>query len=111
MDDTKLVPNEEVLAEDLKDPKFRDIAAARIEADPESYTDDFKAEVQKATEQVALEVAAWKEFWETWIPGGLRKRHRFRTKGHGVRRALRRKRNKVARASRKRNRPNKKRRR
>lgn len=107
MDDSKLVPSEKVLAEDLKDPKFREALAASSD----SWTDDFKADVQRATEQLAAEAAAYKEFWETWMPGGLRKRRRFRTKSHGARRAERRRRNRVARASRKRNRPHKKRRR
>lgn len=84
--------------------------AARFE-EGGSPTEDFKADVQKATEQLAAEAAAFKEFWTTWMPGGLRKRKRYRTKGHGVRRGIRRRRNKVARASRKRNRPHKKRRR
>jgi hypothetical protein len=76
----------------------------------ESWTDDYKADVQKATEQLAAEVAIFKKFWEEWMPGGLRKRKRYRTKGHGLRRTERRRKNKVARASRKRNRPPKKRR-
>lgn len=107
-DEKKLVPNEEILAEDLKDPKFRE-ELAKLAPDA-SWTDDFKADVQKATEQVALEVAVWKEFWEEWMPGGLRKRKRYRTRGHGLRRSIRRRNNRVARASRKRNRPHKKRR-
>jgi hypothetical protein len=76
----------------------------------ENKTDDFKAEVQKATEAMAEQVAFWREFWKEWIPGGLRKRKRYRTKGHGARRSERRRKNKVARTSRKRNRPRKKRR-
>jgi hypothetical protein len=76
----------------------------------ENMTDDFKAEVQKATEAAAAQVAFWREFWKEWIPGGLRKRKRYRTKGHGRRKLERRRKNRVARASRKRNRPHKKRR-
>jgi hypothetical protein len=75
---------------------------------PDNATEDFKADVQKASEELAAQVAAFKEFWTEWMPGGLRKRKRFRTKGHGLRRAERRRKNKVARASRKRNRPHKK---
>lgn len=74
------------------------------------HTDDFKASIQKATEAAAAQVAFWKEFWEEWIPGG-RKRKRYRTKGHGRRKGERRRKNKAARASRKKARPNKKRRR
>lgn len=77
------------------------------EPQEKNLTDDFKAEVQKATEALAAQVAFWKE----WMPGGLRRRKRYRTKGHGLRRAERRRKNKVARASRKKNRPHKKRRR
>lgn len=73
-------------------------------------TDDFKAEIQKATEAAAAEVAFLREFWKEWIPGGLRKRKRYRTKGHGRRKCERRRKNRVARASRKRSRPRKKRR-
>jgi hypothetical protein len=75
------------------------------------HTDDFKASIQKATEAAAAQVAFWKEFWEEWIPGGLRKRKRYRTKGHGRRKGERRRKNKAARASRKKARPYKKRRR
>jgi hypothetical protein len=76
----------------------------------DDHTADFKAEIQKATEAMAEQVAFWRDFWKEWIPGGLRKRKRYRTKGHGRRKAERRRKNKVARASRKRNRPRKKRR-
>lgn len=69
-----------------------------------NMTDDFKAEVQKATEAAAARVAYWKEFWEEWIPGGLRKRKRYRTQGHGKRKGIRRRKNKAARIARRANR-------
>src|SRR4051794_13946723 len=98
----------------VEDKAAEDFAEAEKKAQAETVgdlTDDFKADVQRATEAMAAEVAAWKAFWEEWMPGGLRKRKRYRTKGHGRRKGIRRARNKVARASRKRNRPHKKRRR
>lgn len=76
-----------------------------------NMTDDFKAEVQKATEAAAAQVAFWKEFWKEWIPGGLRKRKRYRTQGHGKRKGIRRRKNKVARVARRANRRPKKKRR
>lgn len=69
-----------------------------------NMTDDFKAEVQKATEAAAAQVAFWKEFWKEHIPGGLRKRKRYRTPGHGKRKGIRRRKNKVARKARRLNR-------
>lgn len=63
------------------------------------YTADFKQQVAEATQAAAEQIAFWKEFWKEWIPGGLRKRKRYRTKGHGARRAERRKKNKAARAA------------
>ena len=90
---------------DTKDKQTEKLKAKAAEA---SMTDDFKREVQEATEAAAAEIAFWKEFWKEWIPGGLRKRKRYRTQGHGKRKGIRRRRNKVARASRKRNRPHKK---
>lgn len=65
-----------------------------------NYTDDFKAEIQKATEAAAAQVAFWKEFWKEWIPGGLRKRKRYTTQGHGRRKGIRRRKNKAARIAR-----------
>lgn len=76
--------------------------------DPASKTEDFKEQIEAATKAAAEQVAFWKEYWKVWIPGGLRKRHRYTTKPHGLRRADRRRKNKVARASRKKNRPVKK---
>ena len=76
-----------------------------------NLTDDFKSEIQKATEAAAAQVAFWKEFWEEHIPGGLRKRKRYRTKGHGGRRSKRRRQNKAARLARRANRHPKKKRR
>lgn len=75
------------------------------------YTDDFKARVAEATEAAAAEVAFWKEFWKEWIPGGLRKRKRYRTPGHGKRKGIRRRKNKAARLARRANRRAKKKRR
>ncbi len=73
-----------------------------------NQTDDFKAQVAEATQRAAEQIAFWKEYWSVWMPGGLRKRKRYRTKSQGQRRAERRKKNKIARASRKRNRRPKK---
>lgn len=73
---------------------------------PDNWTDDFKAEVAAATDRIAAQIAWLKEN----IPGGPRKRKRYRTKGHGARKVERRRRNKVARASRQKARPHKKRR-
>lgn len=70
--------------------------------DEQDYTADFKEAVQKAAAQVA--------FWREHIPGGLRKRHRYRTPGHGRRKEVRRRRNKEARRARRANRRPKKRR-
>lgn len=75
-----------------------------------NHTADFKASIQEATEAAASEVAFWKEFWKEHIPGGLRKRKRFRTPGHGKRQSIRRRQNKVARIARRANRRPKKRR-
>lgn len=75
--------------------------------EPDNLTDDFKAEIQKATEAVAEQVAFWKE----WIPGGLRKRKRYRTPGHGRRKGIRRRKNKAARIAHRANRRAKKKRR
>lgn len=72
--------------------------------DDKNRTDDFKAEVLKATEEAAALAAYWQEFWKEWIPGGLRKRKRYRTKGHGLRRTTARRKNKVARRARRHNR-------
>ena len=72
------------------------------------HTGDFKESIQKATEAAAAEVAFWRDFWKEWMPGGMRKRKRYRTKPQGLRRTERRKNNKAARASRKKNRPVKK---
>lgn len=99
MDENSHLPAEDKMAEDFKD-----------EAAKGSMTDDFKREIQEATEAAAAQVAFWREFWKEWIPGGLRRRKRYRTPGHGRRKEARRRKNKVARASRKRNRPHKKRR-
>lgn len=79
--------------------------------EPLSQTDDFKAEIQKATEAAAAQIAYWKEFWKEWIPGGLRKRKRYRTPGHGKRKGIRRRKNKAARIARRKNRRPKKKRR
>lgn len=76
-----------------------------------NLTDDFKAQVQAATEDAAAQVAFWKEFWKVWIPGGLRKRKRYRTPGHGRRKGIRRRKNKAARIARRKNRRPKKKRR
>ena len=76
-----------------------------------SMTDDFKREIQEATEAAAAEVAFWREFWKEWIPGGLRRRRRYRTQGHGKRRSTRRRKNKAAKVARRANRPHKNRRR
>lgn len=76
-----------------------------------NMTDDFKAEIQKATEEAAAQIAFWKEFWKEHIPGGLRKRKRYRTPGHGRRKGIRRCRNKAARIARRANRRPKKKRR
>lgn len=76
-----------------------------------NLTDDFKEEIQKATEAAAAQVAFWKEFWKEWIPGGLRKRKRYRTPGHGKRKGIRRRKNKAARIARRANRRPKKKRR
>lgn len=73
-------------------------------------TSDFKESVQKATEAAAAQVAFWREFYKVWLPGGFAKRHRFRTKGHGLRRAERRRKNKAAKVARRANRRPKKRR-
>jgi hypothetical protein len=73
-------------------------------------TADFKQQVVGELEDAAAQVKAWQEFWKIWIPGGLRKRKRYRTPGHGKRKGIRRRRNKAARAMRKRQRPPKKRR-
>lgn len=66
-----------------------------------SATDDFKKQIIGAAEEQAKLVAAFKEFWSIWIPGGYRKRKRFRTPGHGKRKGINRRRNKAARAMRK----------
>lgn len=65
------------------------------------YTADFKQKVLGEVEEAAAQMRAWKEFWEIWIPGGLRKRKRYRTPGHGKRKGINRRRNKAARAMRK----------
>lgn len=91
--------------------------AARFATDQEKdaikggYTDDFKAGIAKATEEAAAQVAFWKEFWKVWIPGGLRKRKRYRTVGHGKRKGIRRRQNKAAGVARRANRRPKKKRR
>jgi murein L,D-transpeptidase YafK len=73
-----------------------------IKVDTEvSATDDFKKQVIGAAEEQAKLFASLKEFWETWIPGGYRKRKRFRTPGHGKRKGINRRRNRAARAMRK----------
>lgn len=64
-------------------------------------TADFKKQVVGELEAAAEQVKAWQEFWKIWIPGGLRKRKRFRTPGHGKRKGINRRRNKAARAMRK----------
>lgn len=66
----------------------------------DNLTDEFKEQIQKATEAAAQQVAFWKEFWKVWIPGGLRKRKRYRTPGHGRRKGIRRRKNKAARIAR-----------
>lgn len=68
------------------------------------YTGDFKEQFLEATRAAASEVAWLEEFWKTWIPGGMRKRKRYRTKGHGIRKMQRRKQNKAARRARRHNR-------
>lgn len=78
---------------------------------PQDHTADFKESVQKATEAAAAEIAFWKEFWKEHIPGGLRKRKRYRTPGHGKRKGIRRRKNKAARIARRANRRPKKKRR
>lgn len=65
-----------------------------------NWTEDFKRQVEEATKAVAAQVAFWKE----WIPGGLRKRKRYRTKAHGTRRKTARRKNKAARQARRYNR-------
>jgi hypothetical protein len=79
--------------------------------DEQDYTADFKQQVVEATQAVAEQAAFWQEFWKEWIPGGLRKRKRYRTKGHGARKLSRRSKNKVARIARRANRRPKKKRR
>lgn len=74
------------------------------------HTTDFKEQIESATHAAAAQVAFWKEFWKEWIPGGLRKRRRYRTQAHGYRKASRRKKNKIARIARRANRRAKKRR-
>lgn len=76
----------------------------------EDHTADFKESIQEATAAVAAQVAFQKEFWKEYIPGGLRKRKRYRTPGHGKRRDIRRRQNKAARIARRANRRPKKRR-
>lgn len=75
-----------------------------------THTADFKQQIVEATASAAAEVAFWRDFWKEWIPGGLRKRKRYRTKGHGARRSTRRNKNKVAKGARRANRRTKKRR-
>lgn len=65
------------------------------------YTSDFKDKLVEAAEEQTKLVEAWKKFWEVWIPGGYRKRKRYRTPGHGKRKGINRRRNKAARAMRK----------
>jgi hypothetical protein len=72
-----------------------------------NLTDDFKAQMQEATQALMAQAA----FWKVWMPGGLRKRKRYRTKGQGMRRAERRRKNKVAKTARRANRRPKKKRR
>jgi len=75
----------------------------------EDYTTAFKEQIKEAADlQEAL--AALSDFWKEHIPGGPRKRKRFRTPGHGKRKGIRRRRNKAASAMRKKQRPPKKRR-
>lgn len=66
-----------------------------------NYTEDFKQEVIGEIEEQAELLRKWREFWQIWIPGGLRKRKRYRTPGHGKRKGINRRRNKAARAMRK----------
>lgn len=66
-----------------------------------NYTEDFKQGVLGELEQQAEALRKWQDFWKVWIPGGLRKRKRYRTPGHGKRKGINRRRNKAARAMRK----------
>lgn len=70
----------------------------------DEYTGEFKQQIAEATKAVAEQVAFWRDFWKEWIPGGPRKRKRYRTKSHGARRSTRRRKNKVARKARRLNR-------
>jgi hypothetical protein len=66
-----------------------------------AYTEDFKKQMVEQAEAAAESLSIWKKFWEEFIPGGPRKRKRFRTPGHGKRKGINRRRNKAARAMRK----------
>lgn len=66
----------------------------------DNYTDEFKKKVLGEVEEAAAELQRWKDFWEEWIPGGLRKKKRYRTPGHGKRKGINRRRNKAARIAR-----------
>lgn len=75
----------------------------KVEKVPD-YTSGFKKELIEAAEEAAKQMADFKAFWDQWIPGGLRKRKRFTTMGHGRRKGINRRRNKVARKARRQNR-------
>lgn len=95
----------------VRKPTDEEIADTAKLVDAPSYTEDAKAAVVQASEAMAVEIAAWKEFWDVWAPGGLKKRKRYRTQGHGGRKLARRKKNKIARVARRADRRAKKRRR
>lgn len=70
----------------------------------DNLTEDYKRQVEDEIKRAL----ALQEFWKEWMPGGLRKRKRYRTKGHGQRRAERRRKGRAAKIARRANRRAKK---